>query len=676
MLLRRIATASIRARPLRHSAAVLRCPSLANTTSNSSSKALHLTLSASLSKRLYSTAQVCEAGQLTHSHVIGDTSSPLYSNTTGWLTKELAQKYTDLDAVVSVHQGVRLSYAELDRRSDILAVNAARQLGVKRGDRVAVCSGNSWEYPVLQLGLAKLGAVLVPLNPAFTDTQFHAALNNSQTKVLIIQSHLSRGARKTSRDITGLIRAATDGDLLPSVGKVVILDSIMAPPPDAREYIELDGEVVRPFDSLMKWYSAECPSAAPELAHLKDEALDRSYAEDVINMQFTSGTTSMPKISCLTHRNLVNNGALIGSRMGLSATESHHPSGQDKICAPVPMFHCFGLILSNMAVFSQGGCVVYASESFDARSTMVAVRQEECTGLHGVPTMFSAELELADELATNGHKYLRKGIAAGTSIPIEMMNRLISTLHLDQMTICYGMTETSPVSFMTVPADSLDRRCETVGTVMPHTEAKIIRPAAESATVESGELDLSPVPVGTKGEVIVSGYLLQKEYHNAPAKTTEAMVFETGADGSQKRWMRTGDEGVIDAHGYLRITGRLKDLIIRGGENLHPLEIENVLFRHPAINQVSVVGVPDPKYGEAVACFIQLHDAYHHANTPGVEHPAPPTVKEIQEFVVENLGHYMAPKYVWFVPDFPKTASGKIRKVDLKETAINLMKTT
>lgn len=620
-------------------------------------------ITATFTLRLYSTPatnETWQSGNLKLSHVVGVSTPPLYENTTGRLLRDLAQTHADHPAIISVHQDVRLTYAELDRRSDILAVNVARQLGIRRGDRVAVCSGNSWEYPVLQLGLAKLGAVLVPLNPAFTDTQFHAALNNSQSRALIIQSHLSRGRRKTSRDITGLIRAATDGNLLPSVEKVVILDSMAAPPEDARMYIALDGERIRPFDSLLKWYSAEPAADMPEIAYLHDVAEDRKYANEVINMQFTSGTTAMPKISCLTHRNLTNNGSLIGQRMGITPT--------DKICAPVPMFHCFGLVLTNLAILSQGGAVVYASETFDARSTLQAVRTEQCTGLQGVPTMFSAELELKDELKKGGHELLRKGIAAGTSIPVEMMNRLIETLNLDQLTICYGMTETSPVSFMTAPGDTLEHRCETVGTVMPHTEAKIIAP-----NMEPGPVDLTPLPVGKKGEIIISGYLLQKGYHNSPSKTFEAMVADPA--NPEKVWMRTGDEGVMDEFGYLKVTGRLKDLIIRGGENIHPLEIENVLFKHPTVSQASVVGVPDPKYGEAVAAFIQLHEEYHPPRTPSgtISHKPGPSVEEIQAFVETNLGHYMVPKYVWFVPDFPKTASGKIRKVDLKGTALSLI---
>lgn len=610
-------------------------------------------------KTLSPTLRLALIRSLTVSHVKGPTSPDIYENTIGKFTKDIASQFGDNKAVISVHQNVELTYSELDRKSDIVAVNVARQLNIQPGDRVAVCSGNSWEYPVLQLALAKIGAILVPLNPAFTDTQFHAALNNSQSKALIIQSHLSRGTRKTARDVTGLIKAATQGSLLPHVNKVVILDSMAAPPPDSREHISLDGDRVRPFDSLLKWYSAEQPQDCIELAHLKDDAADHALVNDTINMQFTSGTTAFPKISCLTHRNLVNNGRFIGERMGLNTS--------DKICTPVPMFHCFGLVLSNLAILSCGAALVYSSETFDPSATLEAIKKHSCTGMHGVPTMFTAELELANHYPENTFNTLSKGIAAGSAVPVELMRTLNEKFNLDKLTICYGMTETAPVSFMTSPSDTLDRRCTTVGTIMPHTEAKVVKPNSD---------DLTPLPVNTPGEIIISGYLLQSKYHRNKQQTEEAMPVKDG-----QVWMRTGDEGVLDEHGYLRITGRIKDLIIRGGENIHPLEIENVLFQHPSIAQASVVGVPDGKYGEAVAAFIQLHEEYYDRNSAaqgnnlgihGVGEGAP-TPEEIKDFVKDKLGHYMVPKYVWFVPDFPKTASGKIRKVDLKGTAEGLI---
>lgn len=612
------------------------------------------------------TLELMKAGKLTSSHVIGDVSQPLYENTTGRFILEQAEKYSDeKTAIVSVHQQKKLTYKDLHNLSSIVGINIIRKLGIKRGDRVAVCAGNLWEYPVLQMALGKIGAILVPLNPAFTDTQFHAALNSSQTKVLIIQSHLSRGPRKTSRDITGLIRAATDGNILPSVEKVVMLDSFSTPPEYIEEEIWVDDNQVSLFKGLLEWNYAKdgSPHDAPEVSHLLDKSLDASFANETNNMQFTSGTTAMPKISCLTHRNLVNNGAFIGQRLKLSASQSNHPSGQDHICIPVPMFHCFGLILSNMAAFSQGAAVVYASEVFDAKKALEAVRQEQCTGLSGVPTMFAAEMELHDEIDKGGHEFLRNGICAGSSVPIELMRRVINTLNLSQLTICYGMTETSPVSFMSTPDDTLERRCETVGSIMPHTEARIIK----SSTDLGPSIDLSPLPTDERGEIVISGYLLQKLYHNAPEKTAEAMITDPATG---KVWMRTGDEGSIDSYGYLKVTGRIKDLIIRGGENIHPLEIENVLFQHPAVSQASVVGVPDEKYGEAVAAFIVLHEEYHSRHQKFADAPSEDVIKE---WVKEKLGHYMAPKYVFYVPDFPKTASGKIRKVDLQGTAKTLM---
>lgn len=603
-------------------------------------------------------------GKLQESHVIGDLSIPLYENTTGRFLHQLAEQYGDKTAVVSVHQNKRLTYKELHDVSSIIAVNIARKLGIKRGDRIGLCAGNLWEYPALQMALGKIGAVLVPLNPAFTDTQFHAALNSSETKALFIQSYLSRGSRKTARDITGLIKAATDGNILPSINNVVLLDSFSAAPEFADEEIVVDGDQIRHFSDILEWKGGS-PHEEPEVAHILDPEVDAQYANEINNMQFTSGTTAMPKISCLTHRNLVNNGRLIGERLNLSATNSKHPSGQDHLCAPVPMFHCFGLVLTNMAALSQGAAIVYASEAFDARKTLEAVRQEKCTGLQGVPTMFAAEMELHDELEKGGHELLSKGICAGSSVPIEVMRRVMAVLNLNELTICYGMTETSPVTFMTTPADTVERRCETVGSIMPHTEAKVIKSFPEDTPPE--ELDFTPVKVGEKGEIITSGYALQKWYHNAPEKTKQAMVYDKATG---KRWMRTGDEGVMDEFGYLKVTGRIKDLIIRGGENIHPLEIENVLFQHPAISQASVVGVPDSHYGEAVAAFIVLHEEFH---THHAKESEAPTSDEIRQWVKDRLGHYMVPKYVFYVPDFPKTASGKIRKVDLKGTALGLM---
>ncbi|ANB12756.1 Pcs60p [Sugiyamaella lignohabitans] len=582
------------------------------------------------------------------SHVTGPTEPPLSSHTIGSLVEETAKNYGHLNAVISMHQNVELTYSELDRLSSIVATNLAEKYGIKKNDRVSVCAGNIWEYPVLQIGLAKLGAIMIPLNPAFTHGQFHAGMEGSGSKVLIIQSHLHRGRRKPARDMEPLIQEILSKKNSPDIEAIFVIPPTSSTPEGNAIKGDALSKLSAKHTSEFKFHRGTIP-----FSNLLEDITPKEYdtdCQDTINMQFTSGTTSAPKITSLSHYNLVNNGRFIGNRMGLSATQSHHPTGQDHMCIPVPMFHCFGLVLSNLCAWSTGSCLVYPSDAFDPIASLTSVRKYSCTTLHGVPTMFAAQLDLNDG-QQRGYEYLRTGIAAGSSVPIEIMKRLSQELHLNELTICYGMTETAPVSFMSHPNDSAERRCTTVGTIMPHTEAKIVRP---------GDDTLTPLPIGEKGEIVVAGYLLMKEYYRDASKTAEAIAVD--ADG--KRWMKTGDEGQIDKEGFLTVTGRIKDLIIRGGENIHPLEIENALFTHDAVLQASVVGVPDKKYGEAICAFIVL-DHTHKKD--------PPSIREIQEFVTERLGHYMAPKYVHYVDDFPKTASGKIRKVDLKQTAIELM---
>lgn len=569
-----------------------------------------------------------EMAKLTVSSVTGPTEPALAHQTIGEFFKDCARNYGNLPAVISVHQNVKLSYRQLYEAARLMAANLSNKYGIGKGDKVALCAGNVWEYPALQIGLAMIGAILVPLNPAFTEHQFEHAIKHSQSKMLIVQSMLARGTRKPPRDMTDLIDSMAD-----KIETVLVLDSTHR---HAEDKFVSKHHAVASADTLLE------PAKLKMCCMLKPE--------DTINMQFTSGTTSLPKIACLSHINLINNGNFIGSRMGLTATESNHPTGQDMVCVPVPMFHCFGLVLSNLACFATGTCLVYPSEAFDAEAALKAIREYNCTALHGVPTMFAAELE-HDEATKGGLDSLRTGIAAGSSIPIEIMRRLSKTFGLDELTICYGMTETSPVSFMTFPHDPVELRTSTVGTIMPWTEARIVDPNSDS---------LEPLPINTPGEIVISGYLLQSGYHNDDVKTKEAMVH----CAEKKRWMRTGDEGCLDESGYLRVTGRIKDLIIRGGENIHPLEVENVLFSHEAVSQASVVGVPDKKYGEAIAAFIVLE--HHHKENP-------PSEATLKKFVETRLGHYMVPKYMFFVNDFPKTASGKIRKVDLRAEAQKLL---
>ena len=373
---------------------------------------------------------------------------------------------------------------------------------------------------------------------------------------------------------------------------------------------------------------------------LPDQGL---HPSDIVNIQFTSGTTSTPKAACLSHRSILNNGASIGDRMLLTT--------EDIICCPPPLFHCFGCILGYMASATHGSCIVFPSEAFDPYATLRAVQEERCTALYGVPTMFIAELELLQNgtVPYEGFQHLRTGIAAGSSIPAELMRKLHKVLNLTELTICYGMTETSPVSAMTTTDDPIEKRINSVGRLLPHVEAKVVDP-----------LDRSKIlPISQKGELAVHGYLVMKEYWGAPERTAEVML----RDDEGKIWMHTGDEAEMDNEGYVKITGRIKDIIIKGGENIHPLEVENCLLAHPGVREVSVVGLPDEKYGEVVAAFV----------VPVTGEKDGVTAAEVRDWVREKLSHHLVPKYVFWTDGFPKTASGKIQKFKLKEEGVKLL---
>lgn len=436
---------------------------------------------------------------------------------------------------------------------------------------------------------------MVPLNPSFNATQVISALSHLGASHLIISAEANL-PRREPRDNTPLIKhlvpdldvaSRIQSELVPSLKHVVVVDNSTG---------RYDGSLYKaltPYSSLVSDINADREA-------LPNQGLS---PHDVVNIQFTSGTTSMPKAACLTHRSILNNGIQIGDRMLLTE--------KDIVCCPPPLFHCFGCILGYMATATHGSAIVFPSESFHGLASLQAVREERCTALYGVPTMFIEELGILErgEVPYDGFQYLRTGIAAGSSIPAELMRKLHKTLNLTELTICYGMTETSPVSAMTTTDDPIDKRITTVGRLMPHVEAKIVDPADRSKIL----------PIETQGELAVSGYLLMKEYWGAPDKTAEVML----ADEEGKIWMhvraslppnsratthlyQTGDEASMSADGYITITGRIKDLIIRGGENIHPLEVENCLLAHPAVKEVSVAGIPDEKYGEVVGAFVVL----------------------------------------------------------------------
>ncbi|KAJ5906851.1 uncharacterized protein N7473_003767 [Penicillium subrubescens] len=573
---------------------------------------------------------------LTNSYAQGPSTPPLLESTVGEHFAKIVAEHGDRTAVVSKHQNDRVSYASLDARSNALA-RGLESVGVKKGDRVGVMLGNSMEYAVATYALFKLGAILVPLNPSFNAAQVVSALSHLQSSHLIISAE-SNLPRKDPRSnvpllehlVGNLASSRLESESVPSLKQIVLVDN-SAGRFDASSYRSLT-----PFSSIMSQLAADGRPLPPQ----------NLSPRDIVNIQFTSGTTAMPKAACLSHRSILNNGSQIGDRMLLTPN--------DIVCCPPPLFHCFGCILGYMATATHGSSIVFPSESFNARAALKAVQEERCTALYGVPTMFLEELNLIEtgEISSDGFQYLRTGIAAGSSIPAELMKKLHKVLNLTELTICYGMTETSPVSAMTTTDDPIDKRINTVGRLMPHVEAKVVDPVDKSHIL----------PVGTRGELAVSGYLLMKEYWDDPERTAEVMI----ADSAGKVWMHTGDEASMSEDGYVTITGRIKDLIIRGGENIHPLEIENCLLANPGVGDVSVVGVPDERYGEVVAAFVVAREQGSKSIT----------TEEIQNWVREKLSNHLVPKYVFFLgpaDSFPKTASGKIQKFKLKEQAIKLV---
>ncbi|CAG8041755.1 unnamed protein product [Penicillium salamii] len=575
-------------------------------------------------------------GLLTESYARGPSGTPLIESTVGAHFSKVVAEQGDRTAVVSRHQNDRATYASLDSRSNALA-RGLESVGVRKGARVGVMLGNSMEYAVATYALFKLGAILVPLNPSFNAGQVIAALGHLESSHLLIstESNLPRKQPRSNiplvDELIGDIHGAKlESSLVPSLRQIIMVDNSEGRV-DISSYKSLT-----PFTSIMSQLTADGRPLPPQ---------DLS-SHETVNIQFTSGTTAMPKAACLSHHSILNNGSQIGDRMLLTP--------DDIVCCPPPLFHCFGSILGYMATATHGSAIVFPSESFNARAALRAVQEERCTALYGVPTMFLEELSLIEtgEISRDGFQHLRTGIAAGSSIPSEIMKKLHRVLNLTELTICYGMTETSPVSAMTATDDPMDKRISSVGKLMPHVQAKIVNPGDKREIM----------PLGARGELAVGGYLLMKEYWGDPEKTAEVMI----PDATGKIWMHTGDEASMSPDGYITITGRIKDLIIRGGENIHPLEIENCLLANSAVSDVSIVGVPDVRYGEAVAAFV----------VPREHGSKRITAEETQQWVREKLSNHLVPKHVFFLEppeSFPKTASGKIQKFKLREKAIELL---
>ncbi|PQE33543.1 AMP-binding enzyme protein [Rutstroemia sp. NJR-2017a WRK4] len=525
------------------------------------------------------TPQIQKRDPLTRSYVEGPTEPPLLQQTIPEHFDSIVSQYGSNIAVMSPSQDKQLTYRDLDEHSNALA-HAWQALGVVKGDRVAVSLGNSWEFAVATYAIWKLGAVLVPLNPAFNSTQVVSALNHLQIAYLMIgtETHLPfkppRENINLLKDIIGdLNREKIQSEAVPSLRNVILVNNSI----EERSKPEPSFPSTTPFFPVMSaFFSTRTQPVTPSSPLHKD---------DIINIQFTSGTTSTPKAACLTHHSILNNGHSIGTRMGLLPT--------DIVCCPPPLFHCFGSILGYMATATHGSAILFPSPAFSPRDTLLSIQRYRATALYGVATMFIAELDLlqAGFIGKPDFQHLRTGIAAGSSVPKALMEKLHRELNLTGLTICYGMTETSPVSCMTTPDDPMDKRLDSVGRVLPHVSAKIVAPGAPERIL----------PMGEKGELAVSGYLVMKHYYDDPVRTEE--VLKRDEDG--KVWMLTGDEACMDEEGYVKITGRIKDLIIRGGENIHPLEVENcILGMGERISDVSVVGISDEKYGEVVVAFV------------------------------------------------------------------------
>lgn len=543
----------------------------------------------------------------------------------------------------------------LDLLSNRLASSLA-SLGVKKGDRVAISQGNSPEFAALTYALFKLGAVLVPLNPGFNAQQVESALKHLSAEVLIMgavtdlayKPGQGRSNEELLTRVAGDLRRA-DGKIesegVPSLKRVIVVDNRVA-----HQQVKFKLEecrAVTPYRSLL-----EGSDAAIKPSQLLDP-------NDVVNIQFTSGTTSTPKAAMLTHHSILNNGILIAQRMGLVP--------DDRIVVPPPLFHCFGCILGYMATATTGAAILFPSPAFDPVATLKMCVDHDATGLYGVSTMLVSVIEALDKgVVPHPPRSIRKGIAAGSSIPEALMKTIYKRLGLQDLVICYGMTETSPVNCMTSPSDPFDKRCASVGKPMPHTAIKIVDPLDRSKMV----------PLNQRGELAAAGYLVMKGYFGDVAKTAEVRISEPNIDGSSGEtvWMYSGDEAEMDEDGFVTITGRIKDLIIRAGENIHPLEVENCLFQLEGVKEVSVVGVPDERLGESVAAFVIPHHDWTASDDASASAAQKLLTKgQVQSWVREQLSSHLVPKHVFWVDEYPKTASGKIQKFKLRDMATKML---
>ncbi|MBR7741734.1 AMP-binding protein [Phycicoccus sp. BSK3Z-2] len=528
------------------------------------------------------------------SHTVGPTEPPLLEGTIGAAFDATSARHPDREALVDVSAGRRYTYAVLAEEVDRLA-RGLLAAGLAKGDRIGIWAPNCAEWTLTQLATAKIGAILVTINPAYRTHELTYVLGQSGIRMLVLAESF-----KTSDYVAMLEQARPD---CPGLEQAFVIGQ--------------------------ESWNALVASADEVPAERLAEVAAGLDAGEPINIQYTSGTTGFPKGATLSHRNILNNGYMVG--------ETCRYTEEDRICIPVPFYHCFGMVMGNLAAVTHGACMVIPAPGFDPAATLAAVAQERCTSLYGVPTMFIAEWSLPD-FASYDLSSVRTGIMAGSPCPASMMTKLIES-GIEEVTIAYGMTETSPVSTQNRTDDTFEQKVETVGSVHPHLEIKVVDPA-------TGET----VPRGTPGEFCTKGYSVMLGYWEEPEKTAEVLV-----DG----WMRTGDIGVMDDEGFVRITGRIKDMVIRGGENVYPREIEEFLYTHPDVQDVQVIGVPDERYGEELCAWVRMND--------GAE---PLTAEVVREFCAGRLAHYKIPRYVQVVDEFPMTVTGKVRKVEMRERTV------
>ncbi|WP_329097776.1 AMP-binding protein [Actinomadura citrea] len=533
------------------------------------------------------------------SYASGVSATPLLGDTIGANLDRTVAAHADRDALVERASGRRWTYEQLSDDVEAVALGL-RDLGVVKGDRVGVWAPNCAEWMLVQYATAKLGAILVNINPAYRVHELEFVLNQAGIRTLVAVPVF-----RTS-DYAAMIE-----QVRPKCA--ALRDVVLIGTPG--------------WDALLEAGRTGEPGVLAEIGRMLT-------ADDPINIQYTSGTTGFPKGATLSHHNILNNGYFVGELCGYDE--------EDRICVPVPFYHCFGMVMGNLAATSHGACVVIPAPAFDPKATLEAVAAERCTSLYGVPTMFIAVLN-EPSLTGLDLSGLRTGIMAGSPCPVEVMKQVIERLGMSEVAICYGMTETSPVSTQTRAGDSLERRVSTVGTVLPHLEIKVVDP-------ETGVT----VPRGVPGEFCTRGYSVMLGYWDEPDKTAEAV--------DTARWMHTGDLAVMDAEGYVTITGRIKDMVIRGGENIYPREIEEFLYTHPDIVDAQVIGVPDEKYGEELMAWVRLREG-----VPGM------TAGELRAFCEGRLAHYKIPRYVHVVEEFPMTVTGKIRKVQMRAEAVDIL---